>query len=270
MRITGQQLDLFSPAAAAAEGWQQPTPRSPRPAAAELDDEALLAAIPASSLADGPALAREAGRRRLAAAVPVLERLCGRFTGFGVDRTVPEQAAALEAFAMIGGAEAADVVARMITRRVVQGPTLAVAVAAAARLKSSLPADVVAALLRHTRPEVRADACRCARAWPAVIPILVDLVHDIDAGVRTSAACALGRLGRAEARAELARLLRVAPTPEIIDAVTLVADEECVILLARIARTTPPLADAALDTLDAVDHPRARQLIASIVAKRHG
>lgn len=268
--MSGQQLDLFSPTAAAADRQPQPAPRPPKPAAADLGDDALLAAIPASGLADGPALALEAGRRRLATAVPVLERLCLRFTGFGVDRAVPEQAAALEALAMIGGADAAGVVARMIARRVVLGPTLAVAVAAAVRLQASLPADVVAALLRHASPAVRADACRCARPSPAVIPILVDLLDDLNADVRASAACALGRLGRPEARAALAGMLRVAPTPEVIDAVTGVADEEFVILLARIARTVPPLAAAALDALDAVDHPRARQLIASIIARRNG
>ena len=56
-----------------------------------------------------------------------------------------------------------------------------------------------------------------------------------------SAACALGRLGRPEVRGPLVRLLRVAPTLDVIDAVTAVADEECMILLARIARTVPQL-----------------------------
>ena len=54
------------------------------------------------------ALAAEAGRRRLAAAVPSLETLCRRFSGFGIDRMVPEQAAALQALAAIGGREAAS------------------------------------------------------------------------------------------------------------------------------------------------------------------
>ena len=237
---------------------------------AELDDAALIQAIPAASLVDGPALAREAGRRRLAAAVPVLERLCLRFTGFGIDQGIPEQAAALEALAMIGGGAAANVVARMIAKRVVQGPTLAVAIAAAARLQSRLPAEVVVALLQHANPSVRADACRCAWVSPAIIPILIDLLDDGDVDVRTSAACALGRLGRSEARAALARQLRIAPSPEVIDAITLVADEESVILLARVARTVPQLAEAALVALDTVDHPRARQLISGIISKRNG
>jgi len=268
--MTARQLDLFSASGSAPDCQEQGTPRPPRLVVAELDDDALIQAIPAGSLADGPALAREAGRRRLAAAVPVLERLCLRFSGFGVDQAIPEQAAALEALAMIGGGAAANVVARMITKRVVQGPTFPVAIASAARLQSRLPAEVVAALLQHADPSVRADACRCARAWPALIPILIELLDDGDADVRTSAACALGRLGRPEAQAALARLLRVAPTPEVIDAITPIADEESIILLARIARTRPHLAEVALVALDAIDHPRARQITAGIIANRDG
>ena len=266
--MSGQQLDLFSPPVAEAD--RKPAPLPPRRPAATLDDSQLLAAIPAAGLADGPALVLEAGRRRLGSAIPLLERLCRRFSGFGVDRAVPEQAAALEALAMIGGVDAAGVVARLIARRVVLGPTLAVAVAAAARLGASLPADVVAALLKDARPAVRADACRCARSAPAVIAILVDLLDDLDAEVRAAAACALGRLGRPEARAALAGMLRIAPTAAVIDAVTGVADEDCIIRLARIARTMPHLAACALEALEALDDPLARKLIDTICAERRG
>lgn len=260
--MSAEQLDLFSQTVAATDC--EPQAMAPRAVAAELDDDALLAAIPDAGLADGPALAHEAGRRRLAQAVPALERLCRRFTGFGGDRAVPEQAAALDALAMIGGRDAADAVARIITKGAVRGPALATAVATAACLQSRLPAEVGAVLLRQADSRVRADACRLAPASPAVIAILLDLLADVDAGVRASAACALGRLGRPEARVPLARLLRVAPTPDVIDAVTAVADEECMILLARIMRTVPQLANAAHAALDAVDHPRARQLIAGM------
>jgi hypothetical protein len=266
--MSGQQLDLFSATGSAPDREAQPISRAPRLVAAELDDDALLAAIPDAGLADGPQLAHEAGRRRLAQAVPALERLCRRFTGFGRDMAVPEQAAALDALAMIGGRDAADAVARIIVKGAVQGPTLATAVAAAARLQSRLPADVETLLLRHADARVRADACRLAPPSPAVIAVLLDLLADGDAGVRASAACALGRLGRPEARGLLSRLLRLAPTLEVIDAVAGVADEECMILLARIARTVPQLAEAAHAALDAIDHPRARQLIAGMMRAR--
>jgi hypothetical protein len=50
--------------------------------------------------------------------------LCRRFSGFGIDRMVPEQAAALQALAVISGREAAQAVSQLIVRGVVQGPAL--------------------------------------------------------------------------------------------------------------------------------------------------
>jgi hypothetical protein len=67
-----QQLDLFSSVGIHA---QRPLAQNMelRPTAAALDDQALIDAIPESNLADSRALAAEAARRRLAAAVPSLE-----------------------------------------------------------------------------------------------------------------------------------------------------------------------------------------------------
>ena len=53
--------------------------------------------------------------------------------------------------------------------------------------------------------------------------------------------------------------LREEPSAEIIDAVVPIADEECAILLGRIARAMPDLSEAALDALDAIDDPRAKK-----------
>jgi hypothetical protein len=258
-----EQLDLF-----AASG----TPRECRPqsdsglqelAAAELDDAALIAAIPRAGLAETPALAAEAGRRGLIAAVPALEQLCLRFAGFGLERTVPEQVAALQALALIGGSESARTVARLIAKGVVQGPTRKVAVDVAARLDSALPVETVLAFLHDADPKVRADACRCARPWPAVLQALLDLADDGDSDVRVAAACALGRMGRPEARQALSRLLVSGPSLEVIDAIPGIADEDCIILLGRLVRTQPTLAAAARDALEMIAHPRARQVIAA-------
>src|ERR1700731_221440 len=150
-----QQLDLFSSTGIQAE-FPRPLITECRPAATVLDDQALIAAIPDSNLADSIALASEAGRRRLAAAVPSLEALCRRFSGFGIDRMVPEQAAALQAFAVISGREAAQAVSQLIVRGVVQGPALSLAVSTAARIGSSLPTDVLHSLLRHADSNIRA------------------------------------------------------------------------------------------------------------------
>jgi hypothetical protein len=175
------QLDLFDGSGVAPA--RQPVPpqarRPPTPTPSDLEDAALLAAIPASGLPDGPTLAREAGLRRIQAAIPVLEDYCRRFAGFGLAHSLPEQCAALDALTAIGGPDAAASVAHIITRGWVQGPTLMHAVAAAARLRSRLPAAIVLPLLRHAEPAIRADACRLARGGPDIVATLVDLLGDL-------------------------------------------------------------------------------------------
>jgi HEAT repeat protein len=258
-----EQLDLFSGPGVPPERRPRPDSRPQSLVAANLGDAALVAAIPWMGLAEAPALAAEAGRRGLVAAVPALEQLCLRFAGFGLDRAVPEQVAALRALALIGGSDSARTVARLIAKDVVQGPTRKVAVHVAAELKSALPVETVLELLHHADPEVSADACRCAGPWPAALEVLLDLADDGDGDVRVAAACALGRMGRREARQALVRLLRDSPSVEVIDAIPAIADEDCIILLGRLVRTQPTLADAARDALEMIGHPRARQILAA-------
>jgi hypothetical protein len=258
------QLDLFDGSGVALA--RQPVPpqaqRPPTPTPSDLGDAALLAALPASGLPDGPALAREAGRRRIQAAVPVLEDYCRRFAGFGVAHPLPEQCAALDALAAVGGPDAAASVARIISRGWVQGPTVTNAVAAAARLRARLPADIVLPLLRHAEPAIRADTCRLARGGPDIVATLVDLLGDLHPNVALEAACALARLGRPESRPPLKRLLAEAPSTRVIEAVPSIADDECIVLLGRIARSaSPELAAAARDALDATEHPLAARLL---------
>lgn len=259
-----QQLDLFAASGIAPDRRPRPEAGPQEFSAADLDDAALVAAIPWAGLAEAPALAAEAGRRRLVIAVPALEQLCRRFAGFGLERAVPEQVAALEALACIGGSESAQTVARLIAKDVVQGPTRKVAVNVAARLRAALPAQTVLGLLRDGDPAVRADACRCAGPSPAVLQVLRELADDGDGDVRIAAACALVHLGRREARPALARRLRDAPSREVVEAIPTIADEDCIILLGRIVRSQPTLADAAREALEMIDHPRARQIVAAL------
>jgi hypothetical protein len=258
------QLDLFD-----ARGVLQPrpTPQTPQQDTIpprDLDDAALIGAIPDAGVIEGPALAEEAGRRRLAPAVAALERLCLRFAGFGVAHLIPEQVAALEALAEIGGPEAARAVTRLTAKGIVQGPTLVTAVEVAARLGSDLPSGVIMPLLHHRNRMLRANACRCVRVWPEAIPVLLDLLHDPEEDVRVAAACALGRQGRREALPAVTALLAQAPSAEVIDATTPIADEDCVVLLARIARTRPDLAAPALEALEVIEHPRAVRVLATL------
>ena len=122
----------------------------------ELSDEELIAAIPEVTLADACALAAEAGKRRLSAAIPALMTLCNRFVGYGIDVGVPEQAAAFEALGVIGGPEASRAVVQLVVKRIVQGPTLVVATSVASQLGIIFPTDIALAFLRDSNPSVRA------------------------------------------------------------------------------------------------------------------
>jgi hypothetical protein len=267
--VCEQQLDLFSSVGFEAKRLLSQSIDCGSVAAVDstamvLTDEALIAALPESDLADSVRLAAEAARRRLTAAVPSLETLCLRFSGFGASRMVPEQAAALHALDTINGREPAEAVSRLIVRGAVQGPALALAVNTAARLGSVLPTDFLVSLLRHPDPATRASACGCARRRPEAIAAMIELLDDLNDGVARSAACALGRMGRTEARPTLARLLREQPSEAVIDAVSPIADEECMVQLGRIARSGPALLDAVLSALEDIDHPRADAIATAI------
>ena len=260
--MADRQLDLFAGSGVSCASMPA-LPLRPDPAdPTSLDDAGLLAAIPASNLPDGPRLAEEAGRRRLAAAIPVLQDYCRRFAGFGTERPLPEQLAALEALGAIGGRVAAAAVTTIIVRQWVQGPTLTTAVAVAARLAALLPASSVLPLLRHPDPTVRADACQLARDGAEVAATLLELMGDLHQDVCMAAACTLARLRRSEARPLLIRALTLAPTVRVIDAIAPIADDECIVLLGRLARAaSPDLAGAARDALEAIDHPTAARLL---------
>ncbi len=260
-----RQPDLFSPPSdAPAPSLRRPAPTRPSLDPASLADAALIAAIADAGVAEAPPLAAEAARRKLSAAVRALDRLCRRFAGHGTGRAIPEQIAALDGLAAIGGNDAADAVAGLIAKGAVRGANLHRALDAAARLQAVLPPAVIAGLLREDDPVCRAGACRCARRSPAVIERLVALLDDLNEPVGQAAACALGRMGRPEARPALHRLLRDAPTAEAIDAVAVIADEESLVILGRVARRGSDLAAAVLAALAVIDHPRAERLAAGI------
>ena len=61
----------------------------------------------------------------------------------------------------------------------------------------------------------------------------------------------------------LLRLLQHGPSAVVIDAISAIADEECLVILGRIARTTPDLADAALAVLEIIGSPPAMKIAAA-------
>jgi hypothetical protein len=262
--MSDRQPDLFDGAGFRSDYAVPAEVGRPRLTPGALDDDTLIATIPHVSQADCRGVAEEAGRRRLTGAVPALEALCRRFKGFGVGRAIPEQIAALRALAVIAGSASAEAVGRIIVEQIVQGPGLRVAAEVAAQTRAKLPPAVVASLLRHPDPEIRASACRCARSGAEVVALMIELLGDLNGSVATAAACSLGRMGRIEARSALALLMRRQPSVEVIDAAAGVADEECLVLLGRLARTRPELKDAALAALEAMDDPRAAQIAAAV------
>jgi hypothetical protein len=263
-----RQLDLFAAAGHRPVDVPVLLAEAPCVLPAELDDDTLLEQIPRASIADCHALAREAGRRRLGAAIAALEKLCRRFKGFGLRQAIPEQIAALEGLALIGGIAAARTVGRIIVEQVVQGPGLIVAGETAARLGARLPPACALLLLRDPEPRMRAAACRCAPSGADVAAVMVELLGDLHTDVSRAAACALGRMGRCEARPVVVRLLRQDPSPEVIDAAACLGDEECLILLGRIGRARPDLADAVLAALEAIEQPRAAAIAQSVRRSR--
>jgi hypothetical protein len=248
-----EQLDLFAgsgalpPAGTEAMYW---APLNP----ARLSDAELIAVLPRARQVEAPALVAEAARRRLADAVPALEALCRRFAGFGLDREVTEQVAALRGLARLNGGEA---VTRLIVGGAVRGPVLRVALEAAAELGCRLPQDRVAASLRSDDPKVREAACRCARGGPEVVSALVDLLTDLHGTVVHAAALALGRLGRREGHAVLVGLLRTAPSKEVVGALAGIAEDDDWVRLGQTALRLPELAGMVLEALEESEEPRA-------------
>src|SRR5260370_28341585 len=84
-----RQPDLFAAAGVQAAHPVPSQEQRPRLVPNDLDDAALIAAIPGAGLADCHALAAEAGRRRLAAAVHPLEAPWPRLRGVRLRPGVP-------------------------------------------------------------------------------------------------------------------------------------------------------------------------------------
>ena len=248
-----EQLDLFSGSGVGAPAKTESIDWAPLDPA-RLPDAELIAVLPRARQLEAPGLAAEAARRRLADAVPALEALCRRFAGFGLDREVTEQVAALRGLASLNGGEA---VTRLIVAGTVRGPGMRVALEAAAELGCRLPPDRIAESLRSDDPKVREAACRCARGGAEVISGLVDLLTDLHASVMQAAALALGRLGRREGRAVLIELLRTAPSKEVVGALAGIAEDDDWVRVGQTALRVPELAAVVLEVLEESEEPRA-------------
>jgi hypothetical protein len=248
-----EQFDLFSRAGVAQPAEIGPTGWAPLDPA-RLSNAELIAVLPRARQTEAPALAQEAARRGLTDAIPALEALCRRFSGFGLDREVTEQTAALTGLASLGGTAE---VTRLIVTGSVRGPGVRVALDAAARLGCRLPPDRVAAGLRDDDPAVREAACRCALGGSEIIAPLLDLLTDLHPAVTHAAALVLGRLGRREASSVLTRMLGTAPSVEVIRALAAIATDDDWVRLGQTASRVPELASVVLEVLEDSEEPRA-------------
>jgi hypothetical protein len=84
------------------------------------------------------------------------------------------------------------------------------------------------------------------------------------------AAKALARMGRPDGRPWLLRLLTQQPDADLLAAIAAIADDECTVLLGRIARAHTALHDAALEALESIETPRAAAVLASLTNANTG
>lgn len=302
-RVDGQ-MDLFGGLGMTPrlQAHAQPSAR-PRPvlvaalpAVTALGDEALLAELPGAPLARALEVMAEAGRRGLAAAVPLLATRCRLLAGHaatGLEGARPgrDLLAALDALSAIGsaigsaagpaagGSGAATALHDLIAAEILKGAALAAAVAAATRLQMRADRALLQRLLTDPCAEVRAGACRLVRQTDgAVIAILEQSRLDPDRGVADAATCALGRLGRVGVRDRLYALVDEAPSLDLVAALTGVleaqvwdrqdgggdaAARDTLAHLARLAQH-PATRDAVLASLDAVEDNAAAALAARL------
>jgi HEAT repeat protein len=230
-----------------------------------MTDEALCDAIAAVDLSDAAEILGEVARRRLAGALPQLAALIRRFKGFETRTAILEQTGALAALVDIGGSEAAAIVKSAIERGEFNRANLGPALAAAARLGVRLDPPVVEAALVHDDAGIRHAACAFASARPTLIALLLERLEDQDRNVAAAAACALGELGRIEARPTLLALLKTSPSLAVIAAAAGVADEAVVVQLGKLARERDSFRDAVVEALEDCDLALATTLRRALV-----
>ena len=258
------QLDLFAEC-----GGVEPrhSPKAvassaPAPAVDTLSDDDLLELVPNVGPSDVEAVCSEVVSRSLQAAVPALEALWRRFSGFGIEKPLREQLAVVDTLARLGGTDARSALRRIVLSKDLPASLLAAALQAAASAGLALPAPFVGSLLDHEDAAVRGAAFALAASANVPADRLHASLFDRSAANRRAAAVALGLRGDSRARQPLFDELARAPSPEIIEAVATVWDDDAIVHLGRCARNHPRLAGAVLDALHDIGSPRA-----AVVAK---
>ena len=234
--------------------------------AAGLSDAALIARLPQASMATAEALCSEIASRGLSAAVPALERLWRRFAGFGIRVPLVEQRVVLSTLARLEGTRARSALRGIVLSKGLPASLLPLAMQAAAEAALSLPAGFVGPLLDHEDASVRAAAFALAPRAGVPVELLREGLSDPSSPVRRLAAIALGIAGDAAAVAPLVAELECAPSAEVIEALTMIGDEDAIVHLGRFAGNHRALAGTVLDALRDMDSERAHRLVRHLEA----
>ena len=252
------QLDLF-----AERGRVMPhhvpelMARSAATPAETLSDDDLLESVPSAGPSNIEAVCSEIVSRSLEAAVPALEALWRRFSGFGVERPLREQLAVLETLTRLGGTDARSALRAIVLSPGLPASLLPAALQAAISAGLALPAAFVGPLLDHEDAVVRGAAFVLAAKSDVPADRLRQGLLDRSAANRRAAAVALGLRGDVRARQPLYDELARCPSTEVIEAITEVWDDDAIVHLGRCARRHPQFAGAVLDALRDIASPRA-------------
>ena len=185
----------------------------------------------------------ELARRKETRSVPLLERLCRRFAGYDKSGPSVEMLTALNALTSIGEPSAARTVADLVIRETMGPASMAAALQYLARVCHRAAAPLARRHLRNDAPAVRRAACELTAALGLAdeTDVLEELTSDINSGVATTAAVALGRMGYRPIKNRLEELLTEAVAVDVsvlADALIAVADDDTAVLLGRTAERT--------------------------------
>ena len=256
------QPDLFDERGLTGAGCvAAPAAPAAPPAAASLSDAALIALLPQATMSDVEALCSEVASRGLVRAVPALGSLWRRFAGFGVRVPMVEQRAVLSTLPRLQDPRACSALRRIVLSKGLPASLLPLAMRAAAEAALSLPAGFVGPLLVHEDAEVRAAGYALAPRAGIPAELLREGLNDPSAPARRLAAIALSIAGDAAAVAHLVAELLRAPSEEVIEALTMIGDEDAIVHLGRCAGNHPALAGTVLGALRDMDSPRAQRLV---------
>ena len=188
-------------------------------------------------------LIAEVERRREAAAVPRLLKVCRRHAGFDRARAVPEVAAALKALAAMGAAEPARAILRLVTQDALGPLSVAAALDYFAALRHRPAAALLDLCFGDESLAVREAACALAAAIGQHVSIetLLELRTDREPRVADAALIALGYLGYRPVKEALEARLRTArpaEIPKVVESLAGVADAETAVTLGRAAEGT--------------------------------